>query len=133
MVQTVTYIKKEIPILLKKIEPICKEYNIVPEHLIQETVKFLNLVHLSKQKISPSHIVDLAWHEFILFTRFYAKFCEENFNRFIHHTPSASSTKSLFDTTLKEYKLHYGTPPQNIWGSENTIEWNTTDCGSCHN
>jgi hypothetical protein len=36
----------------------------------------------------PSQAVDDAWHEFILFTRQYDKFCHHAFGRFLHHTPA---------------------------------------------
>lgn len=36
----------------------------------------------------PSQAVDDAWHEFILFTRQYGKFCRKAFGRFLHHTPA---------------------------------------------
>jgi hypothetical protein len=36
----------------------------------------------------PSKVVDVAWHEFILFTRLYQQFCREAFGRFLHHTPA---------------------------------------------
>ncbi len=36
----------------------------------------------------PSQVVDLAWHEFILFTRLYKTFCRKSIGRFIHHTPA---------------------------------------------
>lgn len=36
----------------------------------------------------PSQVVDDAWHEFILFTRQYDKFCRHAFGRFLHHTPA---------------------------------------------
>ena len=36
----------------------------------------------------PSQAVDDAWHEFILFTRQYDKFCQGAFGRFLHHTPA---------------------------------------------
>jgi hypothetical protein len=36
----------------------------------------------------PSQAVDDAWHEFILFTRHYARFCRGAFGRFLHHTPA---------------------------------------------
>ena len=36
----------------------------------------------------PSQVVDDAWHEFILFTRQYDKFCQGAFGRFLHHTPA---------------------------------------------
>jgi len=36
----------------------------------------------------PSQVVDVAWHEFILFTREYKRFCSKSFGRFLHHTPT---------------------------------------------
>jgi len=36
----------------------------------------------------PSQVVDDAWHEFILFTRQYQKFCTQGLGRFLHHTPA---------------------------------------------
>ncbi len=36
----------------------------------------------------PSQVVDDAWHEFILFTRAYEKFCDQGLGRFLHHTPA---------------------------------------------
>ena len=36
----------------------------------------------------PSQVVDVAWHEFILFTKKYEEFCGNAFNRFLHHTPA---------------------------------------------
>ncbi len=36
----------------------------------------------------PSQVVNDAWHEFILFTRHYARFCRGAFSRFLHHTPA---------------------------------------------
>jgi hypothetical protein len=36
----------------------------------------------------PSQVVDLAWHEFILFTRAYDSFSRKAVGRFLHHTPS---------------------------------------------
>jgi len=36
----------------------------------------------------PSQAADDTWHEFILFTRQYDKFCRHAFGRFLHHTPA---------------------------------------------
>ncbi len=36
----------------------------------------------------PSKVVDVAWHEFIVFTRAYQTFCQANIGRFLHHTPA---------------------------------------------
>ncbi len=36
----------------------------------------------------PSQAVDDAWHEFILFTRQYQRFCDRSLGHFLHHTPA---------------------------------------------
>jgi hypothetical protein len=44
----------------------------------------------------PSQVVDVAWHEFILFTRNYQAFCSRSLGRFLHHTP----TEAMPDRTV---------------------------------
>lgn len=36
----------------------------------------------------PSKMVDIAWHEFILFTKDYRFFCEKAFGKYFDHTPN---------------------------------------------
>jgi len=36
----------------------------------------------------PSQVVDVAWHEFIIFTRSYESFTKKAIGRFLHHTPT---------------------------------------------
>ncbi len=36
----------------------------------------------------PSQAVDIAWHEYILFTKQYEIFCKKSLGRFLHHTPA---------------------------------------------
>ena len=40
---------------------------------------------------SPSPVIDEAWHEFILHTKYYADYCLNRYGRFIHHIPTSSS------------------------------------------
>ncbi|WP_455216804.1 glycine-rich domain-containing protein [Kaarinaea lacus] len=50
----------------------------------------------------PSQVVDDAWHEFILFTRAYKKFCDKAIGRFLHHTPTeAMTTPTLAQEGIK--------------------------------
>ncbi len=43
----------------------------------------------SRRMVSmPSQVVDELWHEFILFTRDYARFCDKALGRFLHHVPA---------------------------------------------
>lgn len=36
----------------------------------------------------PSRVVDIAWHEFILFTKDYKEFCQLGIGHFLHHIPA---------------------------------------------
>lgn len=51
---------------------------------------YLQLCRMAGKRMvaMPSQAVDDAWHEFILFTRQYDKFCQSAFGRFLHHTPA---------------------------------------------
>jgi len=44
----------------------------------------------------PSQIVDDVWHEFILSTRFYSKFCTKSLGRFLHHTPTEAMSSPTY-------------------------------------
>lgn len=128
-----TEIETHIPLLKDKLEPICEQYAIDSTLLITEMIKFLNLIHISKQRLSPSYIVDLAWHEFILFTRYYHEFCQQYYGRYIHHTPSKSENPNIYKKTIQHYIVNYNEPPESIWGQAALEEWETSNCGSCHN
>lgn len=56
----------------------------------------------SRMVSMPSQVVDVAWHEFILFTRAYQAFCDQALGRFLHHTPTeAMQTPTLAQTGIK--------------------------------
>ena len=65
----------------------------------------------------PSQAVDDAWHEFILFTRHYERFCRNAFGRFLHHTPAEAmnSPTQASDGIKRAWRLacaHEGIDPQ---------------------
>lgn len=50
----------------------------------------------------PSQAVDVAWHEFILFTKKYEYFCKKALGRFLHHTPAeAMSSPTIAQKGIK--------------------------------
>jgi hypothetical protein len=53
---------------------------------------YFHLCHSAGRRMvaMPSQAVDDAWHEFILFTSHYERFCRHAFGRFLHHTPAAA-------------------------------------------
>lgn len=101
--------------------------------LLVETLRFLHLVAYHRQKLTPSLPVDLTWHEFILFTRYYATFCQEKFGRFIHHGPGgrADENRRNFEKTIRYYRQAWGTPPADVWGEAAVMLSEEPPCGSC--
>lgn len=65
---------------------------------------YFHICHQANKKMvaMPSQVVDDAWHEFILSTRFYERFCQKAFGRFLHHTPTeAMKTPTLAQDGIK--------------------------------
>ncbi|WP_144394995.1 glycine-rich domain-containing protein [Pleionea sediminis] len=67
----------------------------------------------------PSQVVDVAWHEFILFTRQYQQFCDKALGRFLHHTPAEAMTKPTaaqdgikraWRIACEKYNIHPSSP-----------------------
>jgi hypothetical protein len=52
--------------------------------------EYFHLCRLAGRRLlaMPSQVVDVAWHEFILYTRHYDAFCRSALGRFLHHTPA---------------------------------------------
>ncbi|MDE1465610.1 glycine-rich domain-containing protein [Spartinivicinus poritis] len=67
--------------------------HLTDEHIHQvkkALCQYLIICAKARKKVvsMPSQVVDLAWHEFILFTKRYQEFCEKAFGYFLHHTPA---------------------------------------------
>jgi hypothetical protein len=57
--------------------------------LFDEVKKYLLLSqHLTQPLPMTSALVDAAWHQFVLFTREYERFCRSCFGEFCHHVPA---------------------------------------------
>ena len=124
---------KEYPFLKKKIYKATSDYTENTEELLEETLRFLFLITKYNQTLTPSISVDLAWHEFILFTKLYQTFCDEHFGRFIHHNPDESkeSNTNNYKKTIQLYILTFGEPKKDYWGEYASSEWKSSQCGSC--
>lgn len=101
------------------------------EHLT-EVLRFLHLTVWSGKTLTPPLPIDLAWHEFILFTRAYLNFCERVFGRIVHHQPGGSEkeNQSQLRQTLKLYQLCFGPPPVACWGDQGYLGTGA-ECGAC--
>jgi hypothetical protein len=55
----------------------------------------------------PSQVADDLWHEMILYTRHYERFCKQAFGQFMHHTPAAvMGTNRRSNTGLRRAWWH---------------------------
>jgi hypothetical protein len=57
--------------------------------------EYFHICNIAGKKMvtMPSQVVDIAWHEHILFTQSYACFCRRALGRFLHHTPAEAMRK----------------------------------------
>ena len=69
--------------------------------------------------MGPSRVLDMYWHQFMLDTREYKKFCSEIFGRFMDHVPSTSETKedarASYVRSLETYRQMFGEPDPVMW------------------
>jgi hypothetical protein len=58
-------------------------------HIVAQAAAFLAAsAQQPGQELSPSKLVDIGWHTWILHTVDYALFCEQVAGRFLHHVPT---------------------------------------------
>jgi hypothetical protein len=108
---------------------ICCRREQVPS-VMREVIRFLSLVANNESGVlTPSHRVDLAWHEFILCTRTYEAFCKRNFGRYIHHSPGGSRevNSRQYAQTVQQYSLCFGPIDRQFWPTRVDDD----SCGAC--
>jgi hypothetical protein len=92
---------------------------------ISEYKKFVYLGVVSNFHVTPSKIIDIIWHEHLLFTKAYREFCHDVLHyQFDHHPellPIAEETgrfSAQYLDTIEFYILEFGKqPPISIWGN----------------
>ena len=91
---------------------------------IGEYKKFIYLGIISKFEVTPSKIIDIVWHEHLLFSKAYRNFCTDIIEQpFDHHPellPMADQTgrySAQYVDTIDLYKAEFAIePPADIWG-----------------
>lgn len=125
-------ILSENPVLTDKIAASTQlSADLVPD-LFADTLRFLHLAVTCNEPLTPPIVIDLAWHEFILFTRLYAAFCQEHWGRFIHHNPGGDDkdNKHFFKRTHYQYQKAFGHKPNpQFWGNVLAEIADNSDCG----
>jgi hypothetical protein len=88
-----------------------------------EFKKYVFISIVSEQSLSPSPMVDLVWHQFLLHTKLYwDSFCPNVLQQPLHHNPSQGKIgdrrkyRSMYRRTLIYYEYLLGDfPPVDIW------------------
>jgi hypothetical protein len=100
---------------------------------ISEYKKFVYLAVVSDFNVTPSKIIDVVWHEHLLFTYPYRKFCTDVIEYTLDHHPELVAMEEQtgrysvqYQDTIDLYKSEFSVnPPADIWGetkySENEL------------
>ncbi len=106
--------------------------------VIQEYVRFLYLAKCAGHAVTPSKVIDEAWHLHLIFTRSYwSRLCCEVLEVPLHHDPGTGSANDdatfaeQYEKTLDSYRRIFGEPPRDIWDAgsvepSSQIRWGTT-------
>lgn len=93
------------------------------ELAILEYKKFMYLAATSDMMVSPSGIIDIVWHQHLLFTQSYETFCAVAGKR-IQHVPSTHNREDFQkfrqakERTQQFYEETFGNPPSEIWACD---------------
>lgn len=125
------------------IEKIQKESNYSKEKAVEifrDTLRYLYLSVVAEESISPTKMIDMGWHHFILFTKDYEDFCEKYLGQFVHHSPHTNEEKghsSYIENsrkrairTIELAQKHLGQNLSPNWDfrSEDIVDACSTDC-----
>ncbi len=69
----------------------------------------------------PSRLVDEAWHEFILDSLSYIRFCEAAFGEYLHHTPDEAMSTPMPDALADTVRAW---DRSELGSSEESVLWN---------
>ncbi|MFF3401368.1 glycine-rich domain-containing protein [Streptomyces sp. NPDC002659] len=108
---------------------------VTARRVVAQTAAFIaTSAHRPGVELSPSKLVDIGWHTWILHTVDYARFCEQVCGRFIHHVPTPNGEEpDLSPAAARERTLAAMTQA----GFTIDLElWPVTDkmgeCSQCH-
>jgi len=91
---------------------------------ILEYKKFMYLAAVSDIMVSPSPIVDIVWHQHLIFTQSYDEFCRV-LGKKVEHIPSThhaadfNKFKNAENRTAELYRENFGEQPAQYWQYSN--------------
>ena len=105
----------------------------------QELKRFLalNIIYPRERFGMASERLDNLWHNFVLYTHDYIKFCNQHAGRYLHHEPtSADHDKEESRKTARKFAEEYAAvfrenPPAEFWPSSADDGCTMCTCSQC--
>ena len=103
-----------------------------PEEANEATTGYIQYIvaELAKEKkhgaLSPTIVIDQAWHAHVLHTRRYEAFCNKYFGRFVHHNPEAG-----FETVTPQLEVTRKLVAEIFVTPSSTWEEEAVMCNNC--
>lgn len=97
------------------------------ERAILEYKKFMFLAATSDFMVSPSGVIDIVWHQHLIFTQSYNTFCEL-IGKQVQHIPSTRDKaefqkfKLAQERTTEAYRITFGEQSVDIWKYESMLD-----------
>ncbi|WP_162927069.1 glycine-rich domain-containing protein [Flavobacterium psychrotrophum] len=94
---------------------------------LSEYKKFMYLAATTGSMVSPSEIVDIVWHQHLIFTQSYTAFCNL-LEKQIQHIPSTHNSldfekfRIAKEHTTKQYNAVFGEQPKAIWHNHTMLQ-----------
>jgi hypothetical protein len=116
------------PHLVARLQRKCSMSHEEAEQLFLDTKQFMYLCAKYPGGLAPTKVIDEGWHNFILFTRDYRRFCLDFLGRFIHHEPIPPGTAKNGELVRKAVNLARST-----FGDSLSKNWSAegADCDKC--
>lgn len=110
------------------LEKLCEDGRMTREQARGAEEEFRRFMALIALEVAPlamiGPLVDEVWHQFVLFTPQYRRFCSETFGFFVDHQPDCAETPvplSAGSNFMGGYKRYFGELPA-IWFEGMTLE-----------
>lgn len=88
------------------------------ERVAEEYIKFI-IIRSSSPLSSPSTDIDIFWHQHLLNTEHYFNFCQNNFDKFVHHNPEDANDRTAqgkrLQNTISIYKNTFSYIDNHVW------------------
>ncbi|MCG7533117.1 hypothetical protein MHM98_17455 [Psychrobium sp. MM17-31] len=105
--------------------------------LLKEALKFLFIAGRAgdtdtRERFTPSLIIDEVWHGLILHTKTYSEFCHAFYGHFIHHHPGGDDEENAAQlrSTLYALQREFGTLNSQFWPTDAVLNI-AGQCSSC--